>query len=81
MASIKTGESNKSLIQETLKTPSIADLVSILAIEESLSWITPIMRYLLNGVLPSDSVSAKRLAKEALYYTIVGGQLYMRGLS
>ena len=43
--------------------------------------MVPIMQYLLNGVLPSDSVSAKRLAKEASYYTIVEGQLYRRGHS
>ena len=81
LASKKTGGSNKSLIQETLKTPSIADPVLVLAIEESPSWMAPIMRYLLDGALPDDFVKAKRLAKEASYFTIVGGQLYRRSLS
>ena len=67
LASIKTGGNNKSLIHETLKTPSIVEPVSVVAIEENSSWMAPIMQYLLNGVLPSDSVSAKRLAKEASY--------------
>ena len=35
----------------------------------------------MNGVLPYDHIEAKRMAKEASYYTIVGGQLYKRGLS
>ena len=38
-----------------------------------------IMQYMLNGILPHDPTNAKRMAKEASYYTIVGGQLYRRG--
>ena len=64
-----------------MKTPSIVDPVSVLAIEESPSWMAPIMRYLSDGALPSDPVEVKRLAKEASYYTIVGDQLYRRSLS
>ena len=60
LASTKTGGSNKSLIQEVLKTPSIADPVSVVAMDENPSWMTPIVRYLLNGALPSDSMEAKR---------------------
>ena len=81
LPSTKTGGNNKSLIQETLKTPSIAEPASVVAIEENSSWMASIMQFLLNGVLPNDSISAKRLAKEASYYTIVGGQLYKRSLS
>ena len=40
-----------------------------------------IMQYMLNGILPHDPTNAKRMAKEASYYTIVGGQLYRRGFS
>ena len=43
LASTKPGGNNKSMIQETLKTPSIVEMILTLAIEESLSWITPIM--------------------------------------
>ena len=81
LASTRMGERNKSLIQETLKTPSIVDSTSVLAIEEGLSWMAPIMQYLLNGVFPHDPIDAKRLAKEASYYTIIKGQLYRRGFS
>lgn len=70
LASTKPGGSNKSLIQETLQTPSIVDSVLVSAIEETLSWITPIMQYLLNGVPPHDPIDAKRIAKETSYYTI-----------
>ena len=40
-----------------------------------------IMQYLQNGVLPHYPIDANRMAKEASYYTIIGGQLYKRGLS
>lgn len=43
LASTKPGGNNKSLIQETLKIPSIAEVVQISAIEESSSRITSIM--------------------------------------
>lgn len=52
----------------------------MLVIEESLSLMAPIMRYLLDGAFLNDPVEVKRLAKEASYYTIVGGQLYRRSL-
>ena len=73
LVSIKTRGSNKSLIQEILKTPSIENPILILAIEENPNWMIPIVQYLLNGVLPNDPVEAKRLVKEASYYTIIGG--------
>ena len=73
LASKRTRGNNKSLIQETLKTPSIVELTSVSAIEEKQSWIILIMQYLLNGILPHDLNDAKRLAKEASYYTIVRG--------
>ena len=40
-----------------------------------------IIQYLMNGVLPHDPIEVKRMAKKKSYYTIVGGQLYKRGLS
>ena len=81
LANTKTGGSNKSLIQEIWKTPSIANPVSILAIEENLNWMTSIVQYLLNGVLPSELGEVRRLAKKASYYTIIEGHLYKRSLS
>ena len=73
LASTKTEGNNKSLIQETPKTPSIVGSSLVSAIEKSPSWMTPMIQYLMNGVLPHDLVDAKRMTKEASYYTIVGG--------
>ncbi|XP_072064186.1 uncharacterized protein [Arachis hypogaea] len=40
------------------------------------SWTSPILQYLLDGVLPEDPKEAKRVKQEAANYTIVLGQLY-----
>ena len=75
IASTKLGGNNKSLIQETLKSPSIAEALSTLTVKGSLSWITPIIQYLRNGT------QQKTMVKEACYYIIIEGQQYRRGLS
>ena len=81
LASAKLRGNNKSLIQETLKTPSIVEAIPTFTIDESLSWMTPIIQYLKNKTCPEDPMKAKRMAKEASFYIIIGGQLYKRSLS
>ena len=81
LLSAKLEGNNKSLIKETLKTPSIAEVAPVSTIEEFLRRITPIMQYFHNETLPHDSVNAKRIAKEASYYTVIGGQLYRSNVS
>ena len=56
-------------------------MLPTLAIEGSLNLITPIIQYLWNGTQLEDPIEAKRMAKEAFYYTIIEVQLYRRGLS
>ncbi|KAK0598758.1 hypothetical protein LWI29_037707 [Acer saccharum] len=45
------------------------------------SWITPIKEYLVNDVLPSDPLEAKRLKYRATRYSVLNGELYKRGYS
>ncbi|KAK0590511.1 hypothetical protein LWI29_028201 [Acer saccharum] len=45
------------------------------------SWITPIKEYLVNDVLPSDPLEAKRLKYRAMRYSVLNGELYKRGYS
>ncbi|KAK0601168.1 hypothetical protein LWI29_021826 [Acer saccharum] len=45
------------------------------------SWITPIKEYLVNDVLPSDPLEAKRLKYKATRYSVLNGELYKRGYS
>ena len=81
LASTKPGGNNNSLIQETLKTPSIAAATSTLTLDESSSWMTLIIQYLKNKTRPKDPVEAKKMVKEAFLYTIIEDQLYKKGLS
>ena len=81
LASTKTEGNSQSLMQETLKSPSIVESLPTLAIEGIPSWMSPIIQFLRNGTHLEDSMEAKRLTKEASYYTIIDGRLYRKGLS
>ena len=81
LISTKPGGNNQSLIQETLKFPSITESLPILTIEGVSNWIIPITQYLRNGTRPANPEEAKRLAKEAPYYHMINEQLFRRGLS
>nr|XP_025664335.1 uncharacterized protein LOC112762688 [Arachis hypogaea] len=82
LASTKPGHSNKSLIQEVVKTPSVSTTTNAhLTILNQGSWTYPILQYLLDGTLPPDPKEEKRIKREAANYTIVAGQLYKRGFS
>ncbi|XP_072071627.1 uncharacterized protein [Arachis hypogaea] len=82
LASTKPGHSNKSLIQEVVKTPSVSTTTDAhLTISNRGSWTYPILQYLLDGTLPPDPKEEKRIKREAANYTIVAGQLYKRGFS
>nr|XP_025647635.1 uncharacterized protein LOC112742611 [Arachis hypogaea] len=82
LASTKPGHSNKSLIQEVVKTPSVSTTTNAhLTISNRGSWTYPILQYLLDGTLPPDPKEEKRIKREATNYTIVAGQLYKRGFS
>ena len=52
-----------------------------MAIKGIPNWMTPIIQYLRKAAQPEDDVEAKRMVKEASYYTIIKGQLYRRSLS
>ena len=43
--------------------------------------MTPIINYLKTEALPTDEKEAKRLKREAQYYTIINNTLYKRGIS
>ncbi|KAK0576327.1 hypothetical protein LWI29_015495 [Acer saccharum] len=62
--------------------PSIVKSKEVGAIfGERNSWITPIKEYLVNDVLPSDPLEAKRLKYRATRYSVLNGELYKRGYS
>ncbi|XP_072084512.1 uncharacterized protein [Arachis hypogaea] len=82
LASTKPGHGNKSLIQEVVESPSVSTTTNAhLTFSNQGSWTYPILRYLLDGTLPSDPKEGKQIKREAANYTVVAGQLYKRGFS
>ncbi|KAK0571594.1 hypothetical protein LWI29_018614 [Acer saccharum] len=65
-----------------LLQPSIIKQMEVGAVfGETDSWLTPIKEYLVNDVLPSDPLEAKRLKYKATRYLVLNGELYKRGYS
>ena len=50
-------------------------------IETEPTWMTPIVDYLENGILPKDRNQAQKLMYQLPRYTILDGKLYRRGYS
>ena len=65
---------------ETLNSPSIQTkeplTVNCATIEDS--WMTPIIQYLKNGVLPEDKKKSRLLRLKAVCYTLYDNQIYKR---
>ncbi|KAK0575700.1 hypothetical protein LWI29_005397 [Acer saccharum] len=77
-ATINIWPNNISMIR--LLQPSIVKTKKVGAVfGERNSWITPIKEYLVNDVLPSDPLEAKRLKYRATRYSVLNGELYKRG--
>ena len=45
------------------------------------SWMTPVIQYIKDGVLPEDKRKARLLRLKAVRYTLYDDQLYKRGFS
>ncbi|XP_072077811.1 uncharacterized protein [Arachis hypogaea] len=85
LASTKPGGNNRSLIQETLKEPSVIkldnklDVLSIFGL--NLGWMVPFIEYLKFDILPEEQKEAKRVWRKAQNYTLVQNVLYRRRVS
>ncbi|RDX84949.1 Retrovirus-related Pol polyprotein from transposon 17.6, partial [Mucuna pruriens] len=55
--------------------------VDLLANEQRVTWMDPMVEYLKEGRLPVDLVKASKIRKEAPKYTLVEQRLYRRGFS
>ncbi|KAK0582887.1 hypothetical protein LWI29_030790 [Acer saccharum] len=72
----------KSISMIRLLQPSIVKSKEVGAVfGERNSWITPIKEYIVNDVLPSDPLEAKRLKYRATRYSVLNGELYKMGYS
>ncbi|CAJ2678664.1 unnamed protein product [Trifolium pratense] len=80
LASTKKPGSHRTVIQETIKTPSIGGEDLMMVIEEE-DWRSPIIRYLQKDELPKEREKAFKLKKTAAWYSMVGDRLYKRGFA
>lgn len=63
---------------EIQKSPSIKEFQTF-SIQDHTSWMSPILSYLRDGQLPSNSDEARKTKKRATRFTMLNGVLYKRG--
>ncbi|GAU41232.1 hypothetical protein TSUD_280320, partial [Trifolium subterraneum] len=80
LASTKKPGNNRTVIQETISTPSTETLEVVLPLEQE-DWRHPIIKYLLNDEIPLEREKAIKIRKMAAHYTMIGNRLYKRGFS
>ena len=80
LASSEEGELSKNLAMEVQKHPSIEEAPT-LTIQNTNSWITPIISFLLYRHLPQDTDEARKIRKRATRFTVLNDTLYKRGFS
>ena len=79
LASTKKVGHLKTIIQETLQTPTIDVEEIMIREEEEPNWITPYKNFLIQGVLPSNEDKARCLKWNTSYYAMLDGELFKRG--
>ncbi|XP_021980458.1 uncharacterized protein LOC110876602 [Helianthus annuus] len=63
---------------EVLKNPSVLlRQVNVIEIRQP-SWMTPIIQYLQEGILPESKAEARKIQNKALHYEMNGGILYRK---
>lgn len=69
---------DRTVHNKMVTEPSISPKVNIMDIDHELSWMDPIIEYISNDNLPSDSRAARNIMSQALRYCIIGGVLFHR---
>ncbi|GJU23460.1 reverse transcriptase domain-containing protein [Tanacetum coccineum] len=68
----------KVLVEKLMKKSIYKKQVAEATAEEGTSWMTPIMEYLVSGILPADKKLATKIRVKALNYIIIDRILYKR---
>ncbi|RDX65666.1 rnhA, partial [Mucuna pruriens] len=66
---------HKSISRSTIKESTIYSM------EERRMWMSLLMEYLKDELLPTDTIEARKVARDAARYIIIGGELYRWGFS
>nr|KYP31625.1 hypothetical protein KK1_047960 [Cajanus cajan] len=81
LASTKCPGQHRTIIQETLHSPSLDNKVVNTSNSEGQGWMTGIWSYLKPGVLPEDRDEAWKMRLRSAKFVIVGDELFKRGIS
>nr|KYP65478.1 Retrovirus-related Pol polyprotein from transposon 17.6 [Cajanus cajan] len=81
LASTKKPGQHRTIIQETLHSPSFDDKVVNISDSGDLDWMTGIWNYLKEGTLPEDKDEAQKMRMRSAKFVIVGDELFKRGIS
>nr|KYP54649.1 Retrovirus-related Pol polyprotein from transposon 297 family [Cajanus cajan] len=81
LASTKKPGQHRTIIQETLHSPSLDDKTVNVNDSEELGWMTDIWNYLKDGALPTDKDEARKVRMRSAKFTIIDGELFKRGIS
>ena len=83
LASVKDVDQLKVILVETLDSPSIQtkEPLTVNCATNKESWMTLIIQYLKDDVLPEDKKKARLLRLKAAHYMLYDDQLYKRGFS
>ncbi|XP_020215669.1 uncharacterized protein LOC109799508 [Cajanus cajan] len=81
LASTKKPGQHRTIIQETLHSPSLEDKIVNANDSEELGWMTDIWSYLQEGTLPTDTDEARKVRVRSAKFIIINGELFKRGIS
>ncbi|RDX95323.1 Tf2-9, partial [Mucuna pruriens] len=70
----------RSVIDESISQLAIKE-PAVCSVEGKRTWISPLMEYLKDKQLPSDTTEARKVAKDVTRYIIIGGELCRQGFS
>ncbi|GAU43183.1 hypothetical protein TSUD_301490 [Trifolium subterraneum] len=80
LASTKKSGNHRTVIQETLKSPSINEVMIGMVIEEE-DLRSHMIRYLQKDILPRERDEALKVRNTAVWFTMVEDKVYKRGFS
>nr|KYP38150.1 Uncharacterized protein Mb2253c family [Cajanus cajan] len=81
LASTKRPGQHRTIIQETMHSPSLDDKVVNTNNSKDHGWMTGIWSYLKEGVLPKDKDEAQKIRVRSAKFVIVDDELFKRGIS
>ncbi|XP_071712900.1 uncharacterized protein [Rutidosis leptorrhynchoides] len=82
LATLTFDHLHKKVLVEVLKDKSVDEKIVVATVEEREScWITPYVKYLQDGTLPTDAMEARWIRVSAPLYVLENGILYRKSFS